>query len=256
MKAISAQWRILKALMIRDMIVRFGRDNIGFVWVVLEPMILCLGVMTIWSVIKPPYEHGVQVLTFVITGYMPLTLFRHLTNSAVHLLRRGGELLYHRGITHLDLFLARMLLEFTATTVALCAVYTGLAIVGLAEPIHDISLVTGGWLLQGWFSLGVGACLAAVTEAAESAERFVQPVQYLSVPLSPVFYMVDWLPAEAQDFMRYNPMSHPYELIRAGVFGPSVQAQYDPGFSFVCGLVLLALGFWGILAVKDRVNDR
>lgn len=242
--------------MIRDMIVRFGRDNIGFVWVILEPMILCLGVMTIWSVIKPPYEHGVQVLTFVITGYMPLTLFRHLTNGGLHIVSRSAGLLYHRGITHLDLFLARMLLEFTATTVALCAIYSALAIAGYAEPIHDIRLVAGGWLLLGWFSIAVAACLAAATEASESAERFVQPAQYLSVPLSPIFYMVDWLPAEAQTFMRYNPMSHPYEMIRGGVFGPNVQATYDPGYTFMAGLVLLAVGLWGLDAAKERIHDR
>ena len=98
--------RTLEALVIRDMMARYGRANIGFLWVVVEPMILTLGVMTIWSAMKSPYEHGVQVVALVMTGYMPLTLFRHLTNPAVFFYRRSIPLLYHRHVTLIDALIA------------------------------------------------------------------------------------------------------------------------------------------------------
>ncbi len=52
--------------------------------------------------------------------------------------------------------------------------------------------------------------------------------------------MVDWLPQMAQDFLYYNPLTHPYEMIRAGFFGDVVEAHYDPMVSLVWSLVLLA----------------
>ena len=37
--------RVLEALAVRDMMMRYGRGNLGFLWVLLEPMILTVGVM-------------------------------------------------------------------------------------------------------------------------------------------------------------------------------------------------------------------
>lgn len=256
MRALASQWRIMSALMIRDMIVRFGRDNIGFIWTILEPMILCVGVMLIWTVIKPPYEHGVQILTFVVTGYMPLTLFRHLTNCGVRILSASSGILIHRRITQIDVLFSRMILEFTATTVALCIIYGALYISGLAEPIYDIKLVVYGWLLHAWLSLGVGICIASGTEYSETVERFIAPIQYLTVPLSPIFYMISWLPDRAQQFAVWNPLAHPYELIRGGVFGPNVQPMYYPSVTFYTGLTLIGLGLISLHIAGKIIHEK
>src|SRR5689334_14760682 len=87
----SIQRRNIHALILRDMMMRYGRDNIGFIWVVLEPMLLTAGVMALWSILYPGGKYGITVIEFVLTGYMPLTLWRHLTNQNVTLLRRSAH---------------------------------------------------------------------------------------------------------------------------------------------------------------------
>ncbi|MFN6961819.1 MAG: ABC transporter permease [Rhodocyclaceae bacterium] len=256
MRSVVAQWRVLQAMMVRDMIVRYGRDNVGFIWTILEPMSLCIGVMLVWSFIKKPYEHGVQVLTFVVTGYMPLTLFRHLTNSGIHVLTRSTGILLHRRLTQLDTLLSRLLLEFTATTVALCVIYGALYIAGLAEPIYDIKMVLAGWLLLAWFATGVSIIFSAGTETSDTMERFIQPIQYMTVPLSPIFYMISWLPYQAQEYAVWNPLAQPYEMIREGVFGPNVQAIYYPSLTFYSGLFLIAVGLIWFQIAGKRVHEK
>ena len=65
------------ALMMREMVTRYGREGLGFLWVVGEPLMFCLGVIVMWTFLKPAYEHGVRVGPFVMTGYMCLLLLRH-----------------------------------------------------------------------------------------------------------------------------------------------------------------------------------
>ena len=103
----SSHLTVIRALITRDLMTRFGRNNLGFVWTVVEPMILCTGVMILWSLIRAPMYHGVPVIVFVLTGYMPLTMWRHTTNPLIRLLRNNGALLYHRPISHADLIVAR-----------------------------------------------------------------------------------------------------------------------------------------------------
>lgn len=255
MTLVVRQWRVLRSLMMRDLIVRFGRDNIGFLWAILEPMILCACVSAMWYFIKRPYEHGVQVLAFVITGYMPLTLFRHMTGPFANILRHNLSILQHREVTLTDVFLSRSLLEFASTTLAFVIIFSVLKIVGFVDAIDDVRLVVAGWLLLGWFSLGLAALIAAATEFAESAKHFIGPMQYMSVPLSPTFYMLDWMPSFVQNLMYFNPLSHPYEMIRAGFMGPNVHAIYNPEVTFILGFINLTIGLYGIEAVKERLHE-
>src|SRR5438552_16530907 len=82
-----SQARIIHALIIRNIVVRHGRTNLGFVWVFLEPMILTAGVLTLWSSIGGSERQGLNVVEFLFTGYMPLTLWRHISTSTLNLFR-------------------------------------------------------------------------------------------------------------------------------------------------------------------------
>jgi capsular polysaccharide transport system permease protein len=253
-RGLKSQARCIRALIIRDMMMRYGRGNIGFLWVVLEPMILTVGVMAVWSMVKPPFEHGVQIVAIVLTGYMPLTLWRHFTNSAVFIFRRNVGLLYHRNISLLDTFFSRMFLEFVGTTAALTTVSGLLLAADIIAPPHDMRLVVVAWSLQGLYSLGPALIIAALTEYSEVTERFIQPLQYLMLPLSGTFFMVEWLPSFAQDLIWYNPSIHIYEMFRSGFFGEGVTTHYVTWYPLAWSLFLITMGFLAVDAVRDRIH--
>jgi capsular polysaccharide transport system permease protein len=246
--------RVLEALAVRDMMMRYGRGNLGFLWVLLEPMILTIGVMLIWTVAKGEQEHGIEIIAFVLTGYMPLTLWRHMTNGGVFLLRRNSALLYHRNISLFDVFVGRMVLEFAGTTAALIVVSGTLIAIGLVRPPQNIGLVALGWVMMGAIAFSCALFFCIATEYSEIWERFVQPFQYLMLPLSGCFYMVDWLPASAQDLMLLNPTVHCFEAFRAGYLGSHIEAHYWPWYPFLWSLGLLALGLRALDATAARLR--
>lgn len=253
-QGLATQARVMSALIIRDMMMRYGRANIGFLWVVLEPMLLTAGVMLLWSAIKPPLEHGVQIVALVLTGYMPLTLFRHITSPAAFLYRRSIPFLYHRHISFIDVLLAKGALEFMGTTTALLVVYGVLLLAGLTSPIVDPGLVIAGWLSLAFLSVGFASAVAVLTELSEAAERFIQPFQYLLVPLSGTFFMVDWLPKSAQDLIWYMPLVHCFEMFRAGFFGEGVITHWTWWYPLVWGVGLLGVGLSGIDSARERIH--
>jgi capsular polysaccharide transport system permease protein len=233
---------------------RYGRNNIGFLWSVLEPMILTIGVMTIWASAKAPIEHGVQVVALVLTGYMPLTLWRHTSNNGVNLIRGSISALYHRNLTLLDVITARMVTEFIGTSIAFLIVYFCLLAMGFVEPIQDPGRLILAWTLLGAMGGGSALLIAALTEYYESAERFVQPFQYLLIPLSGTFFMVDWLPTRAQQLILYNPLVHCYELFRAGFFGPGVTTHVDIWYPAIWVVGLVAIGLRTLDAAREQMH--
>lgn len=245
---------VLQALIIRDLVTRFGRRHLGFVWTILEPMILCTGVMFIWSFIHAPFIHGMSVVELVFTGYMPLTLWRHMTNPQALILHKNINLLYHRPISHAHIMLARSFLEFLSTTGAALVIYFMLTAVDLIEPIEHPDLVLAGWLYTGWYYGAMGLLIGALTEYWEIAEKFIQPFNYLMLPLSGVFFMVDWMPSYAQKLLLLNPSIHCFEIIRAGFAGEAFTTHYDVAYLTASSVAMTIFGAIAVYHVRDSVE--
>src|ERR1700742_2532500 len=90
----SLATRTLIALLMREIISRYGRTNLSFLWLIVEPLILCVGVIIVWSFIRHD-SHGVPLIAFIVSGYMPLTLWRHVSSYAVSCIKHSAPLFYH-----------------------------------------------------------------------------------------------------------------------------------------------------------------
>lgn len=245
----------MNALAVRFMVTRYGRENLGFLWVVIEPMILCVGVMIVWSFLKGDREHNINVVAFAFSSYMPLTVQRHVMSSGVHMLRvTKAALLNHRYITQLDGLISRIFMEFLGATAACLLIYLALVTIGLMEPAYDVGNMLVGWCMMGCIGAGFACIYAGASEYSEVLEKFFQPVQYFLLPISGTFFMVDWLPSEFQHYVTYVPTVNAFEMFRSGLFGPSITAHYFPLYGFSCAAVMIAAGLLFIEWVKDRVQ--
>ena len=254
MRGFVVQRRVIIALLIRQLMVKYGRNNIGFLWIVLEPMILCSGVLVLRSAIQGSEENGISLIAMLVTGYLPLTLWRHLTNSGVAMLRRSGGLLYHRDISLLDCCYVAAINEVGGCTIASFLVYWVLYTLNLIQPANDIGLILSGWLCMALLSFSVMMVFAVLTEYYEAAERFIQPVQYFMLPLCGFFFMVNWLPTYAQKLAWFVPQVHCFEMVRAGLFGPAVPTFYTPWYPVLVSVILLAFAVPMVDKARDKIH--
>src|SRR3954454_17210141 len=129
--------RIVGALVMREGTTRFGHENLGFFWVIGEPIVLTVGVMLMWTVGGQTHGHGIGVVPFALTGYTMITLWRHLSGKQVHAIRHSMGLLFHRNISLIDALLARSLLEVVAILTAFFVAFIPLSLLGFVDPIQD-----------------------------------------------------------------------------------------------------------------------
>ncbi len=242
----SHHGRILIALTLREMSTRFGREGFGFAWVVLEPLAFCVGVLILWTLTKPAYEHGVRLAPFVMTGYMCVILMRHQISFSMGAIQGNVGLLHHRPVKPVHLLLARNLLEVAGATAAFFVVYVALFLLGEVSPPHDYLLLYAGWGLLAWIGMGFALLLAGLAMRFEVIERVVSLLTYILIPLSGAFFMVDWLPPSYQKTLLLVPFAHPIEMIRGGVFGEFVKVHYDVAYALAVGT---ALNIFGLLLI-------
>lgn len=245
---------VIGALMMREMTTRFGRENLGFFWIVLEPLLFALGVMAFWLAVKPPYEHGIPVAAFSVTGYMGVLLIRHFLSRAVQAIRSNVGLLFHRQVTILHVIGARLLVELVGTTLAFMVAVAVLHLLGLMElPVNYIQ-VYAGWFLLAWFALGLALVFCAISEMSELAERLLQPFNYLIMPISGAFFMVAWLPPSVQDLAMLVPIVNCIELLREGFFGEAAETHYNLANVIGVSLVLTFAGLSLLDYVRRNVD--
>lgn len=253
-EALEVKARVFSALAIRYVVTRYGRENLGFAWLLVEPMILCLGVMGLWTLKYGSMQHGLLITGIVFTGYMPLTLWRHMSNSTAYLLRYSKQFFHFSMIKPLDALLSRLLLEFTSVTAAALLVYLILTEFEVLPRAYDWQMMLQGWLLMGALGLGWGLTVGTLTEISEVVEKFLQPVQYLLLPISGCFFMMTWMPDEAREILAFVPLVHAYETIRGGLFGPSVLTYGDPAYGFAWAVIGVACGLLILEKVQHNIK--
>ena len=233
---------------------RFGRENIGYFWIVGEPILFCGGVAIAWTAMRPSFDHGLQTTAIVITGYVPLTMWRHSIGRAVKAFESNGSLLFHRQVTPLDIIISRWVLEAVGTTAAGILVAVAAILTGFMSVPDDIGLVYLGIFYQALFCFASALIIAALSEVSEIVEKFMTVLLYLSLPFSGAFVMVSWVPKSFQSILLWSPSVHNVEMIRAGQFGPGAHAQYDIFYdSWITGLLML-LGLSLTLRVRRHIT--
>jgi len=248
---------IIRALLLRELATRYGRDNIGFLWLIAEPMIFATGVSVLWSLIRPAYENGIRLIPFIITGYMPLILFRQVVGYTVGGVRNNSALLFHRQVTPLHILVTRIMFEFIGVTLAavtIIAIYTFLGIMSLPNDFLDFQYVYLGWFLLAWLSGALALVLAAVAGIFEFVEKFVQITTYVAIPLSGAFLMASSMPPQVRKMVLSIPLIHAFEMIRRGYFGTTVITFFDLNYLLAWCLGLTLLGLALVHYLRGRVE--
>ena len=247
-RATEIQLRVLGALLMREIITRYGRDNLGFLWLFVEPMLFTLGVTALWTAFSLHQTSALPIVAFAVTGYSSVLLWRNCASRCAMAIPPNIGLLYHRNVRVLDLLMARILLECagaTASFVLLSALWIWLE---WMEPPTDLLLVLVGWLFLAWFGAALALCVGALTAYSEVVERLWHPISYFLFPISGAVFMVEWLPTRLQEAALCVPMVNAVEVLRAGFFGPAVRTHYAVGYLL---LSCMALTLVGLALVRD-----
>jgi len=252
----TVQRRVIGALLMREMLTRYGRRNIGFLWLFIEPMMVTLVVAEIWSVRGLHQYSDIPIVGFAITGYSGIQLWRNMSRRCINAIEPNQALLRHRPVKMLDIYLARMLLEVAGTTTSftfLCVLF--MLFSDQISPPEDILKVVFAWFLLAWFAMGMSITLGALSELTTLVSKFWPPLIYVFYPLSGAMFLVDFLPRTMQEIVLYIPLVHANEMLRDGFFGSHFVAHYDLSYlvGWCLGLSLVGLGI-SKLIVEHRLS--
>jgi ABC-2 type transport system permease protein/capsular polysaccharide transport system permease protein len=256
MSNLKVQRRVLAALLVRELLTRYGRHNIGFLWLFVEPMMFTLGVTALWTATKNVHGSSLPIVAFALTGYSSVLLWRNMPGRCVGALESNLALMYHRNIRALDIFAVRILIEFSGATISFFTLSLVFILSGWLEPPEDFLKVAAGWMMIAWFGGALAITLGALSHEYELVDKLWHPASYLLFPLSGAAFLVSSLPPFAREVVLYIPVVHGVEMIREGFFGSKVEAIYNPGYVIICSLVLSTTALILVRWVENRLTPQ
>jgi capsular polysaccharide transport system permease protein len=214
---------IVQALLLREMQTRFGRNQLGFLWLFIEPLLLAAAIGAFkWATEIGQTVPGVSIFVLTLVGYLPYFTFRAIVGRAPGTLKSNMTLLYHARIKLLDVVLARHLLE-------MAAVFTVMTF------------------------LAIGVMIWADMVPAGIPILFLALV-YLSLPFSGALMALHQLDPAFREILLWNPQTHLHEMIRYGFFGDALPSYFSIAYlCFWIGLLNL-VGLAALRAVRPKLE--
>ena len=241
------QTRVISALLMREIITRYGRNNIGFLWLFVEPLLVTLSILAMWTFSGAHAVSKLNIVAFMLTGYPMMMMWRDAANRCLNAIGSNISLLYHRNVRVLDVFVSRVLLELAGSTVAFIGLMVVFISIGVIPAPANILYMMCAWFLIAWFGGALGLILGVLAERIEVFGQLWRAFSMVLVPISGAFVFVDSLPFAVQKILLWMPMVHGTEMLRHGYFGTVVRTHENPWFIVV---VNIAMTFIGLVMVQ------
>lgn len=252
-RGLDVQAHVIGALILRELHTRYGRDNIGYLWMLADPMMLALAVVLI-HLPGGMYRESMPIVPFVLGGYTVFIIFRGIIGRAESTLEANQPLLYHRTVSIFDMLFARAVLEGAACFAALVILLGGAFAAGLAAPPARPLTFLGSVLFMTWVSFGLSMLVCAMGHASKTAGRLVHPVVYVMFPLSGCFYTLKSVPEPYRHWIGWSPFNQIFEMLRTGLFENIDSPYYHPPYLFGVCMTLTLLGMFTLRVLRRRVH--
>jgi ABC-2 type transport system permease protein len=233
----------------RDLRVRYATSALGYLWSVLDPLVMSL---IYWFVFTQVFHRTVgeePYIVFLITALLPWVWFNAAVTDFTRAFNKDARLVRSTSIPR-SIWINRIVLSkgiefiFALPVLVLFAVFGG-ATVGWGLLLFPVAVV-----LQTMLLIGLGLLVAPLCVLFGDLERTTRLILRALFYASPIIYGVGDLPGVFPQLAAFNPLSGIFTLFRLGFFPD----QWDT-FSVVMSAVM-SVGFFLLGLVAFRRLER
>ena len=246
------QTRIVGALIMREVITRYGRNNIGFLWMFFDPLLTTTIVVGLWYAVRAHEVFSLPMIPFMITGYSLMRMWRTTSSRFIGAINANAGLLYHRNVRLFDVYLARFILDVAGMSIAFILLILLLVYIDLMRIPNDVLYMIFAWGLMAWFAFGLGLVIANLSERFQMFKKIWSNLGIVMMVGSGVFFLADHLPQKVREIALWVPMVHGSEMIRHAYFGDLIRTHENPSYLILWNLFLT---FFGLLLLKKQSDE-
>ncbi len=243
MRGALTQLQVVHAILLRETRTRFGANQLGYAWALIEPALWIGMFIAVYSVLGRMTPPGMSAVAYLATGIVPFSLFRDTCQRCMSAIEANKGLLFYPQVRPLDLVIARAVLEAATHVVVFVLFMAGLALYEGPPRVDSVLRTLAGFGLASGFGGALGLVCCGLGVYTATVDRLFPSLLRLLFWVSAVFHPVESLPQSVRDILLLNPVTHAVEIVRDGWF-----AGYDARHASATYVMLwmLVLSFFGL----------
>jgi len=239
---------LIWALALKELHIRYKRSALGFLWSLLNPLLMMIILSVVFSTIV---RIGVkQYAIFLMSALLPWTFMSQTLAYSAESIVGNGELLKKIHVAKTVFPIAAVLsnvINFLLSMIPLL-----LLMLALRFPFHwtwfYLPVPFLGLVL---FTTGCALFCSAANVFFRDVAHILQVVISAWFYASPVMYSLDFVPDRYRIFFRANPMAYILHGFRNGIYYGTVPSMASIAMSIGVGLVALVLGYAFFRRMQD-----
>jgi capsular polysaccharide transport system permease protein len=241
----------VRALMLRQILTRFGKTTLGYIWALLQPLALFTILLIAFYALGRRVPPGITIEMFLLAGIVPFYLFQSVRTRVTASLNANRPLFYFRRVNPFVSYVSAGTLEMLTYIVAFYILLGSFYYFHQSVFVEDHLLVLSCLFILALFGFSLGIITAVLAQRFPFVEALIAYLQRGLLLTSGVFFYANELPPALRDILLYNPLFHVLEFLRGGLF-VAYEARYAKADYVALWLVCLFMA--GL--VSDRLGRR
>ena len=244
---------VLKALVIRAMILVASDSRIAMLWIVLEPAFLISAVIMTYWLFGVRQVFNMDVAPFAVIGSVSWLLLRAASVRVGSALARSRALLTLPPVTPLDLALSEACMALWIYTAVLIVDLMLASFLGIGSVPDNLVGFLVIWVGLWMTATGMGLCMGYVFLLWPYSKR-VTPVIWRALSLvSGVLFVSEQFPTDIQHMLLLNPLLNGLQLLRSAYFAGYHTETASETYFFAFAAIFMILGLMCERMVRPRL---
>jgi ABC-type polysaccharide/polyol phosphate export permease len=231
---------LIWALALKELRVRYKRSALGFLWALLNPLLMMIILTMVFSTVMRVPVHDYPI--FLISTLLPWTFFSQSLSYSVESIVSNGDLLKKIYVAKSVFPLAAIVSNLINFLLSMLPLVLLLAV--FRFPLH----LTWFYLLVPFvsllfFTLGCGFFFAMVNVFFRDMSHILQILLQAWFYFCPIIYSLDFVPARYRLLFRLNPLAYPLNGFRLAIYYGQLPSPQSMAMSLGCGIAALVLGY-------------
>jgi ABC-2 type transport system permease protein len=245
---------VLATLVRRDLRVRYAQSFLGYVWTVLDPLLMALVYFVVFTYVFKAHRAGLQpYLLFLIIGMLAWQWFNGTVGDTTRSLQQEARLVRSTNLPR-EIWVIRVVvakgIEYLLSLPVLAGFTLLYVVRGEAHLNWRLVLIPLAIAIQFVLLVGLGLLLAPIHVLATDTERVVRILLRFMFYATPVLYSTAAVPEGMRILVELNPLSGILAVYRSGFFDVPF-AWREVGVAVVESFILLVCG-WVVFRRMER----
>lgn len=246
--------RVIHALMLREMITRYGTSKLGYVWALLEPVAIIAVLTVLFSQVSHTPALGTSFPLFFASGYVAFHWFHDISTVVARSAHVNRPLFLFPMVTPLDTVVARFVLQVLTAMAVGVIVMGGVLYLAPDRVVLSPSSILGAFGMASALGLSVGLFNVWAMALSRSWEIGWSLVSRPLLFISCVFYSFWSVPAALRELLWWNPLVHIVALFRAGFYPAQDSSHVEPPYVLALAAAFALTGLAGLRWSGARVT--